>query len=331
MSENVKEGLLPVKNFIEGVLLFIKGMLIGIANVIPGVSGGTLAVILGIYDRLIASISGLFDFKDGLKPILRKLIFIAIVGVGAVSAIGAFAKLFTFLIDNHNVPTMFFFMGLIAGSVPLIFKKAKSDGIKAPYIISFAAAFAFLAALSIVDKVNDVSAAKDSVKAAVESTGLMSLSGFGISKGLKFLVSGIVSAAAMVVPGISGSFILLLIGAYGDIFSSVSALVDSLPLLAKGELALNTFVLSAEFFTVAITGVGMIIGIVVITKIIEFLLERYHSITYSAVLGLILASFIKLWPAFDAPVLDLLLIAPAIAVGFLPAFILGSRSSAEEG
>ena len=103
----------------DKVLLILKGFVLGIANIIPGVSGGTLAITLGIYERMIEAISHFFsNFKDNLK-------FIMFLGIGIVLSLALFSNVIGFCLDNYQFATILFFIGIILGGTPILFKKVK--------------------------------------------------------------------------------------------------------------------------------------------------------------------------------------------------------------
>ena len=224
------------------VWYFFSGVLMGIANIIPGVSGGTIAILMGIYDRLIEAVNSLISgsFKS-LKVLLP-------VGIGVFVGVFGFAKLFEISLVRYPIPTHFFFVGLVIVS----FVKSKE-------FFSFSLKnflFFFFGVLSV---------------------SLLYLSGRSANKdeSLVLLLAGFVAAAAMVVPGISGSLILLMFGVYDSVLSMVSHLVvDKLLVFA----------------------VGVILGILASIRVMGFLLKRFREETYSFIGGMILASLYKVVP-----------------------------------
>ena len=113
------------------ILYIIFGVIIGVANIIPGVSGGTMAVVLNIYDKLIDSVS---NFRKDFK---KSIMFLLPIGIGAVLGIVAFSKLIEFLLTNYPLATNFFFIGLILGSIPMIFKRATEDRFRLSSLVPF--------------------------------------------------------------------------------------------------------------------------------------------------------------------------------------------------
>jgi putative membrane protein len=239
-----------------GTILFTKGMVIGAANIIPGVSGGTLALVLGIYDKLIEAISNIL-----IRPGKRKeyAVFLATVFAGAGSAVVLLANLMTYLLANHYQVTVFAFMGLIAGGIPAIWRAHPDMKTNGPR----AAAFLIGAALVIIPTFMDSEAHKT---AMANDRGVPE---FGPAVYITLLVAGFLAGGGMIVPGISGSFILVLMGQYGIIMSAI-----------KG------FVVAPLFFI----GAGAATGILVFSKLIDTALKKMPAGTYYFILGLVMAS-----------------------------------------
>ena len=242
----------------------------GIANIIPGVSGGTFALILGIYERLIASI-GAFGIKTG--KILVKLVakpkdagrrqefkdeikrtdtvWLLVLLVGAAAAILASSRLIAFLLDEHRAPTLAFFVGLIVPSILVPFGLLKRRGWKE--LLSCVVAAAFLVGIAVFLK-----------PLGGEGTGLITL-----------FLAGAVAISAMILPGISGSFVLMVMGEYRAVLEAINTM--DVPRLAVFAL-------------------GCLVGIVAFVRLLNFLLKRYHSVTLAFLIGLILGSLWVLWP-----------------------------------
>ncbi len=241
---------------------FIKGMLIGIANIIPGVSGGTIAVTTGVYEKLISIIGNFFKkFKETFKENIK---FLIPIGLGAVIGIVLFSRLLNYLLDNFEMATKFAFIGLILGSFPLIFKNAVSKGFKKVYLIPFIITFAIGLTLTIL-KILGVTGAE------VESFDI------NIPTIIALVVYGIIAASTMIIPGISGSFVLLLLGVYNPLLEAVGSL--------------NIVVLIPVV-------IGAIVGIIGVAKIIDVLLNKWHSATYFAIIGFIIGTLPAIFPGF---------------------------------
>ena len=245
----------PVK---IGLINFIKGFILGIANVIPGVSGGTMAVSMGLYELILSSIGNFFkDIKGNFIKLLPIIL-------GILVAIVSTSKLVTYALTNYKAQTLCLFIGLIFGGVSLIMRKIKGKGSKINYLIFFIVFF-FVISLNFL------------------KTGLIEISftNMGIIDYLLLLVMGFIASSAMVIPGISGSFILMVLGYYDKIIYTVSTITDF------SKLGSNLLIL-VPF------GIGVIIGIVFMAKLITNLLKKYETKTYFAIMGFVLSSVVVL-------------------------------------
>ncbi len=275
----------------EYVILILKGMIIGVANIIPGVSGGTLMITLGIYEQVIDTISHLFkNFKKNLK-------FIIPIGIGMVLSILLLSKLISFCLDKYPFPTTFFFIGLIIGGIPLLWRKTKAAKGKLTNWLVFAITFGIILLFTFLKSGN------------VE----VSLDNLNFYNYLMLFVVGIISAATMVIPGISGSFVLMMLGYYEPIVNTIRDLTN-FSLLSHNLLILIPF------------GLGIVVGIVLVAKLIEYLLNRYPVKTYYGVLGFVLASLI----AIILPVLKIQPTISEVIVSIL-VFIIGGISAYKLG
>lgn len=242
----------------------LKGMVIGISNIIPGVSGGTMMVSMGIYDTIIYSVNHLFkDFKNCVK-----LLWPFAVGMILAILLGAFGLEAAF--EKIPMITNALFIGLIMGSVPLILDNVKNEGLggkKTPIsLIVFAIFFAIVILLKVFEAEN-----------RTELT---------ISFGniLLCLVLGIIASATMVIPGVSGSMILKTLGYYETVVTDgITGLTET---LLKGN-----FSGSLPYVAVIVPfGIGIVIGIFAIAKLLDVLLKKWKGYTYSGILGMVIAS-----------------------------------------
>ncbi len=250
----------------EIIMNIIRGILIGIANVIPGVSGGTMAVSLGIYDKIISSVTGIIrHFKESMWFLLQ--IFIG-VGIGIIG----FAYAIEFLFGKYPFPTAMAFIGLIIGGIPMMLDalqldlRRKHKKIGAGHVSAFLLLFALAVALPLIGTGTEADLSTIQVKTIV----------------ILFFI-GMITSATMVVPGVSGSMVLLILGYYNSIISEITGFLDALK-------EMNLTGVGHGFAVLMPFGIGVIVGIVVIAKLIEWLFAHYRAITYSAILGLILAS-----------------------------------------
>lgn len=258
-----KEGNLFMAFFID----VIKGMFIGIANIIPGVSGGTMAVSLGIYDKLISSISRFF--KDWKKSVRFLLPIVLGCGIGIV----AFSYLIEYLLTSHTFVTCMAFVGLIIGGFPVLVGNLKQALKKQHKKLSFMNVLFFLVFFTLVVGLPMLKSS-DNVLGTITASPITAV--------VLFFV-GLIASATMVVPGVSGSLILMILGYYYGIINSLKSFFDALKIFDVGRMFQECLIL-VPF------GIGVIAGIVIIAKLIEYLFEKHSIPTYSSILGLIAAS-----------------------------------------
>ena len=241
----------------HGVGLFLKGMAMGAADLIPGVSGGTIALITGIYDELIQSISNLHPRllvqlkQNGWKQFWNEAngSFFLLLLSGIATSVLAFSSLLHFLLEEHRTFLFSFFFGLVAFSVPMIAREVKEWNLKTIGIGILGTVIAF---------------------------GIGSLPAMTVDPGLGYLVlCGSVAACAMILPGISGSFILLLLGVYPHVIG-----------------ALKSF----DVVRIAAVGIGAVVGLLLFSRVLKLALERHHSVILSLLAGFLLGSLQSLWP-----------------------------------
>jgi len=248
----------------EKLILVLKGFIMGIANIIPGVSGGTLALILGIYEKFIGAINHIFsNFKENAKFLL--LIFIGI-GLSLVTM----SNVIDYSYNNFPIPTTMFFMGLVIGGIPLLYKKVqgKKEKKEVSSWIIFALTFGLVIFMALADRIFGTSMTVDFTN--------MNIGGYI----LLFLV-GAIAAATMIIPGVSGSLVLMLLGYYYPIINLIKELTHF------NNIFSNIVILG-------VFGVGVLVGIVLIAKLIEFLFKKFEVKTYYGVLGFIFASIIAI-------------------------------------
>lgn len=253
----------------------LQGMVVGIANIIPGVSGGTMMVAMGLYDKLIHAITHLkSEFRQSLKLLLP-------IFIGAGLAIVLLSRLFEFLLENYPIPTNFAFCGLIAGSLPFIFKKVKGHSVTIGKMIPFLIFFAIVILMAVMGETGG--------KAADIS--------FSFINVIKLLLVGIVAAATMVIPGVSGSMMLMLLGYYDTILKTINNFIDAVLSFDLDSILVQCGVL-VPF------GIGVVLGIFLIAKLIEFIFMKAEIHAYYAIIGLIVASPIAIllkvdWSSFS--------------------------------
>lgn len=243
----------------EKLILIIKGFIMGIANIIPGVSGGTLAMTLGIYEQFISSISHLFSkLKENLK-------FLIPVAIGMVLAIITLSRVIDYSFNHFPLPTMLFFVGLVLGGIPMIYSKIKEEKKTSPTnIITFIIPFIIVLFMSVIGMFTT-------------GVGEVNLSNLNFIGYIILFFVGMIAAGTMVIPGVSGSLVLMLLGYYYPVLSLIKS-------ITKFENLTYNLVVAMVF------GMGILIGIVAISKLIEFLFSKYEKKFYFGVFGFILAS-----------------------------------------
>lgn len=239
----------------------VKGMLIGVANIIPGVSGGTMAVSMGIYDKLIHALTHLRkEFKESLKLIVPILI-------GAAAAIVGLSFVIEFLFERYPLETNFLFIGLIVGGLPAILKKVKGKRASAGNYAALIVFFALVVGLAAMGE-REGNAAD------------LTLNAVNV---MKLLGVGVIASATMVIPGVSGSMTLLLIGYYNPIIASINCFIRALAAFDTAGILHYAGILLPF-------GIGVVVGIFAIAKLIEIVFEKYPMTAYYAIIGLIVAS-----------------------------------------
>lgn len=290
--------------FIKDILC---GILMGIANIIPGVSGGTMAVSMGIYDRIIGSITNLF--KQFKKSVLTLLPY----GIGMAAAIIGLSYFIETFFEKYPLQTGSLFVGLILGGVPILIKKVSngssperkndSRGFDVISVVLFLVFFALIIFLQIFGS-------------GKEAKITLSVS---IIQMIKLLVIGVIASATMVIPGVSGSMILLILGYYNPIIETINSTIKALSPWDFNTILHNVAIL-APF------GIGVLVGIFAIAKVIEFLLSRYEKRTYFAILGLVIASPFAIYMGIGVGIITAASIIVSVltfAIGFLIAYFLG--------
>lgn len=237
--------------------LSLRGIAMGAADVVPGVSGGTIAFITGIYDELIDSLNRInlsaFNIliKQGVRPFWSHVngTFFLFLLSGIFISILSLAKLITYLIDNEPIPVWSFFFGLIIASVLLVIKAIEKWNL---------GTYAFLAAGIIIAYGITLAGTSSS------STSLMYI-----------FISGAIAICAMILPGISGSFILVIMGSYHVVLDAVK---------------------SFDVAVIAVFGTGCVIGLLSFSKLLKYLLAKQRDFTIAMLIGFMIGSLNKVWP-----------------------------------
>ena len=281
------------RNTFDFIKLFLKGVFMGIADAMPGISGGTIALLVGIYEELIKSISELkislfSELKNnGFNSFWKKLNgnFLLVLSLGIGISLISFVKISAFLLENYPLFIWSFFLGLIFATIYVIYKMINQWS-----IINF-----FFLIISIIISV------------------LFSLynSSFLISETteislLYILISGIIASSAMILPGISGSLILVILGVYAYLIKSLDNL---------------------EFIVIFTFVLGAIIGLLGFSRILKYLFNNHRDVTYTIMLGLVIGSILTVWFEMESistelSKLNLLLSVSFMILGFIIVFLL---------
>lgn len=270
----------------------LKGMVMGIANVIPGVSGGTMAVSMGIYDKLIHSVTHLIsEFKKSMK-------FLIPVGIGMVLGIILLSQLIGLMFEHFPIQTNLLFIGLILGGLPAIYGKVKGQSIRVPHIISFLVFFVIVVGMAAIGEVDKAG----------------SILTFNLTNCIILILVGIIAAATMVIPGVSGSMVLMLLGYYNSIIDTINNVVNSL-------VAMNIDGIIQGILVLIPFGIGVVIGIFAIAKLVEIIFNKFPLMAYWAIIGLIVASPFAIVLVNDFSGINVVSILTGIVALVLGAFI----------
>ncbi|MGN1343487.1 MAG: DUF368 domain-containing protein [Traorella sp.] len=261
----------------------IGGIAVGIANVIPGVSGGTMMVILGIFNHMNEAIAGVFKVKNDHRK--EDIWFLLQVAMGAVIGLVGFANVLNYTFVHYQIQTMFWFVGLVAFSIP-VFMKKEMKGLKVDVLF-------LLIGMVIVFGIDLLAGQED----VIVNPSFPSLSGIYL---IRMVFDGLIAGFTMFLPGVSGSMVLLIIG---DYYLFKSLLASAL-----------TFQLNV-LIPLAFMGIGIVLGIIIAAKLITYLLKKNAPKTLSLLLGLVICSAIVLVP-FNVSYDPITLISSGIALLF---------------
>lgn len=262
---------MPKRNFIQYLIITAKGLAMGAADVVPGVSGGTIAFISGIYEELIETIHkldlGFFKLwkKENFLTAWKtyNLPFLLALFSGVAISILSLAKLITFLLTNYPILVWSFFFGLVIASILYVGKQVTRWNVAVIIALILAAAFAYFITLA-------------EPLGTVESNWFLFFAGF-------------VAIIAMILPGISGAFILLLLGAY-------TAIIGTLSQLGEGLSTMNWKVISDAVLKILIFLVGAVVGLKVFSKVLNWMFKHYKNLTLAVLTGFMIGALNKIWP-----------------------------------
>ncbi|HEE8760370.1 TPA: DUF368 domain-containing protein [Staphylococcus aureus] len=274
----------------------LKGFAMGTSDLVPGVSGGTIALLLGIYNQFIASISGIFS-----RRFWPSFTFLIPIIIGMLLAMGSLSNLFNYLLSQHHIPTMFFFGGLIIGIVPYLLKISnyKTSFTTKHYMMVIAG----IAILIVITLMNNGD--KHAGETLTLSTGLI----------IKYFIAGMCASSAMLLPGISGSFMLLVFGAYGIVMLAISEVVKlnftGLPILLA-------------------VGFGVLAGFIISSKIIQYFLTHHKLMTFALIIGFVVGSLFAVFPGLPTNIVMWFVSLVVFIIGFIVSLTLGRITAENE-
>lgn len=272
----------------------LKGFAMGTSDLVPGVSGGTIALLLGIYNQFIASISDIFS-----RRFWPSFTFLIPIIIGMLLAMGSLSNLFNYLLSQHHIPTMFFFGGLIIGIVPYLLKISnyKTSFTTKHYMMVIAG----IAILIVITLMNNGD--KHAGETLTLSTGLI----------IKYFIAGMCASSAMLLPGISGSFMLLVFGVYGTVMLAISEVVKlnfaGLPILLA-------------------VGFGVLAGFIISSKIIQYFLTHHKLMTFALIIGFVVGSLFAVFPGLPTNIVMWFVSLVVFIIGFIVSLTL-DRITAE--
>ncbi|RIN30907.1 DUF368 domain-containing protein [Staphylococcus succinus] len=269
-----------------------RGFAMGTSDLVPGVSGGTIALLLGIYNDFIRSISGIFS-----KRFWESLKFLIPIALGMLIAIGSLSKLINFLLNTHPIPTLLFFVGLILGIIPYLLKTSRfKQTFTAKHYMLVVLGMIIIVVITLLNNGN-----KHAGETLTFSTSLF----------IKYFIAGVCASSAMLLPGISGSFMLLVFGAYGTIMYAISEFLsfnfNAIPILLT-------------------VGLGIIAGFLLSSKAIQYLLNYHSSLTYALIIGFVVGSLYAVFPGLPTSIFMWFISALTLIVGFFISYKLGHIS-----
>ncbi|HBE7158565.1 DUF368 domain-containing protein [Staphylococcus aureus] len=274
----------------------LKGFAMGTSDLVPGVSGGTIALLLGIYNQFIASISGIFS-----RRFWPSFTFLIPIIIGMLLAMGSLSNLFNYLLSQHHIPTMFFFGGLIIGIVPYL---SKISNYKTSFTTKhYMMVIAGIAILIVITLMNNGD--KHAGETLTLSTSLI----------IKYFIAGMCASSAMLLPGISGSFMLLVFGVYGTVMLAISEVVKlnfaGLPILLA-------------------VGFGVLAGFIISSKIIQYFLTHHKLMTFALIIGFVVGSLFAVFPGLPTNIVMWFVSLVVFIIGFIVSLTLGRITAENE-
>lgn len=258
-----------------------RGLIMGAVEVIPGISGGTIALLLGIYERLIAAINGFFS-----KNWKKQLGFLVPLGIGMVVSIFALARVIEWLFIHYPVPTQFFFMGLILGVLPFLLQK-----VDAKHTFKLKHMGFLVIGIILVAALGYINAGEGEIIANIT-----------ISTYMLLFFAGMIASSALIIPGISGSFMFLILGVFPTIMTAIS---------------------NFQMDIILVTGLGIAFGFIVMSRIIGYFLKNYFTLTFATTIGLVIGSMFVVFPVWPATTMLVFISILTFLAGLVSAVMLG--------
>lgn len=248
----------PKKKGLGWLMDIVKGFIVGTANVIPGVSGGTLMLVLGIYEKVVGSIANIFkQFKKSILTLLPVLI-----GVGV--AILSMSRVITYCLNAFTFATIMLFVGAVLGGLPMLVTRVKKDPVKPLYILICFITFAIVIGMMFLGQGNDAD-----------------LTHMNFLKFFVVLFMGAIGSATMIIPGVSGSALLMTFGYYTPIYGAIGDITKS-----SSNHRGTDLVIALAF------AIGTLIGIWAVSKLVKMLLTKFEIQSYWGIIGFVVASAI---------------------------------------
>lgn len=274
----------------------LKGILIGVGGIIPGLSGAVIAMIFGLYNKMIYAVGNFF------KDIKKNFIFLFPILCGIAIGFILFSNVQKILLEKYPFETMLIIIGLIIGTVPILVKDANIAKFKISYILIF------VLTLSIGLWMSYINESTINVQDKVLDLNLHNI--------INLLLIGFIMAGSHIIPGISGTVILMVLGSYGIMLNAVANLKDLFLITSY----INN--LDIVFYNIAVIipiGIGLIIGAVLFSKLMSYFLKRYYTQTYCAIIGFVVGSIPSIVPSMDYSVktaFGIVLLFISIAVSY---------------
>ncbi len=284
----------------------LTGFLMGMANLVPGVSGGTMVLIMGLYENFIDAISNVTRGRFTWRTVR----FLSFLIAGAVVAIIALSKLMTWAVAEHRGLMYSLFIGMTLAGTPVIWRMCKPPGgvIRWPQVATFLVGFCIMLAILLTEDTD----AKDAAQALRESEAFRPTPAV-----VKDLAGGALAMSAMVLPGISGAYMLLVLGRYEHVTGAISMAVD----VARGNGGSEE--LWTAFLIIFPVGVGAVLSMVLLANLLKWLLANYEPAMGGFLLGILWGSALAIWPfTGDSTAGEIGLGAGACVIGFGVVFAL---------